>query len=783
MPRALPTGNGHPFMVFHCNFNVETSMTRFVVHIGPHKTGTTYLQEGFVRLRSELDDRGINYPTWWGSLAHGALLERLLNPPDAELESQFAQLRAGDHGIVLISAEGLCGLQRQSVSYLRQLMGDADVRIVFYIRAWAELLASIWQEIVKEGAASTLPEFLYGRLAEPRTDMAINVGAGLGNYIDCFGQDALAVVSYERVVAERLDLFSHFAGTFLGWENAPPLGLGRINASLPAVDIETIRVLNAIEAHRSNRSPSPRHARALAENYLRLKEGFAASPLAEALNAHVRTLCIDEAAPSLQTLHEELFAKFERNLVAPRPARLLFEPRRVDVAYVHPDYLARPGVVDALHDIHRQLTTGHDDAGLVVGEQKRLVVTMAAPLPAPTDGRPIALLGAVPNAAAAPERLVVNFLRGGNSDAFLIDGWSAAESEYRWSAAPEANLHLPLPQPWPPGDYLVSALLRPFFLAERLPTQAMEVEANGTRLGEVRLGRPTLLRFVLPATLVAEGAGAVRLRLRFPDAARPIDLDPRSRDNRLLGFAFERLSLAGPLAPLPPSAPIAALAPTPAVPPAELRDLMLRFESLGENCEFGLVQRRCGAEPLGLLRFSSTPLAPLLEALRARFVGLGEFDALELELGHDGSEYMVHDRRYGFRYHAWMKLGDQPAADILERERRRVPLLVRKLVEDLTDGVKLFVYHGMLPIAQAEALDLAAAVRSYGPGALLWVERADQHHAPGTVIEVAPGLLKGHMDRFAPGENAHDLSVACWVEVCRNALQMAASTAAAQVSA
>ena len=37
-----------------------------------------------------------------------------------------------------------------------------------------------------------------------------------------------------------------------------------------------------------------------------------------------------------------------------------------------------------------------------------------------------------------------------------------------------------------------------------------------------------------------------------------------------------------------------------------LDQLMLRFEALGDNCELGLVQRRAGAEPLGLLRLLLT---------------------------------------------------------------------------------------------------------------------------------------------------------------------------------
>ena len=69
------------------------------------------------------------------------------------------------------------------------------------------------------------------------------------------------------------------------------------------------------------------------------------------------------------------------------------------------------------------------------------------------------------------------------------------------------------------------------------------------------------------------------------------------------------------------------------------RDLVLQFESLGDNCEFGLVQRKAGAEPLGLLRFSSAPLPRLVRALRERFDGLT--DPANVRLSSAKGEYPI----------------------------------------------------------------------------------------------------------------------------------------------
>lgn len=203
-----------------------------------------------------------------------------------------------------------------------------------------------------------------------------------------------------------------------------------------------------------------------------------------------------------------------------------------------------------------------------------------------------------------------------------------------------------------------------------------------------------------------------------------------------------------------------------------LHELMLRFESLGENCEFGLAQRRCGVEPLGLLRFAGTPLPALLAALNRRFEGFGAASTIAVELGSDGQEYMIRDTVYGINYHAWAMSDEISPAALQAREARRLPFLVRKLLEDLTDASKIFVFHAQDSLSHQQAADLHAALRAYGPCQLLWVDLDDHLNPPGTVVEVAPGLLKGHINRFAPPNNAHDLSLDGWVDLCRAAVAM-----------
>ena len=120
---------------------------------------------------------------------------------------------------------------------------------------------------------------------------------------------------------------------------------------------------------------------------------------------------------------------------------------------------------------------------------------------------------------------------------------------------------------------------------------------------------------------------------------------------------------------------------------------MMHFESLGENCEFGFVQRAYGAEPLSLLRWCDVPLSALLKALQARFEGLGDPENVTVPITPRGM-FRVDDKAYGFRGHSMADgAAVRPDKDMLQKQEcERLTYLRRKLIEDLEDAEKIFVY-------------------------------------------------------------------------------------------
>jgi len=354
----------------------------------------------------------------------------------------------------------------------------------------------------------------------------------------------------------------------------------------------------------------------------------------------------------------------------------------------------------------------------------------------------------------AADALIVDFRAGGNSAVYRRSGWAEPEPEHTWTIGPESRLELP--RPTTPGAYRMVLDLGPFIWGRDLPVQRLTVSVNDRAIGDFFIREVTRIECAVPWEAIADSE-RVAVAFRHPGAARPCDVSGAA-DHREIALAFQRLLLYRQADP-----PTAEILP--------LDELMLGFESLGENCEFGLVQRRCGADPLGLLRFASAPIPALLSALRARFEGIGESDQIDVRISENQLEYLVFDKCFGFLYHPWVLIGEASAKGIHRREAKQLPLLRRKLIEDLEEGRKIFVYHGMQPLPEPLVRRLVAALRVYGPATLLWVELHNHEHPAGTVERIGEGLLKGYIDRFAPGENAHDLSLGGWIALCRAAWQ------------
>lgn len=199
-----------------------------------------------------------------------------------------------------------------------------------------------------------------------------------------------------------------------------------------------------------------------------------------------------------------------------------------------------------------------------------------------------------------------------------------------------------------------------------------------------------------------------------------------------------------------------------------LDDLLLSFESFGDNCELGVIQRQGGVEPLGLLRFSFTPLASLLRALECEFDDVSAPDNIEVTVAQN-KELIITVRGYEFVYHSQRQEGEIASEDLKRQEIIKLRFLSRKTADALREGGKIFVRKGEGMKSLDDAMKLHAAMGKYGAPSLLWVTEADAANPPGSVRVAAPGLFWGRVDRFAAYDDAHNTSFTVWVRMLRSA--------------
>jgi hypothetical protein len=204
-----------------------------------------------------------------------------------------------------------------------------------------------------------------------------------------------------------------------------------------------------------------------------------------------------------------------------------------------------------------------------------------------------------------------------------------------------------------------------------------------------------------------------------------------------------------------------------ALPPD--RQIVMALESLGDNCELGIVQRSLGAEPLGLLRFAGMWLPQLIQGLKDQFAGIS--DPAGLSITTLGTEFMVGVARYNYQYHSGVHIGQSNPEEIIAAQSEKLAFQRRAMLESMEDADKLFVFRQNEPITQSEIEVMVAELRQYGPCSVLWIVERDEAHSAGTVVLVADGLMKGFIERFAPREQANSPLLHAWLRVLRRAYE------------
>jgi hypothetical protein len=330
-------------------------MPRYILHIGPHKTGTSYLQTRLLDSAAGLGRAGFYLATLWNNSqfnpSHTGLVERLNSERVSELKPVFEEWRNSACKAVIISCEELAGMSREpvKVQMLRELTFGCPVTIVYYVRRWPRRLSSEWQEYIKQGSTLSLPEVLVHNLRNPPLSHIINIDVCLAAYAQIFGRSAIRLVSYDGVLAEGSDIFAHFACHFLdGYEPAGRPGRV-VNESLPPANAELMRLFNCLEQQ------TGRPSRCLLP-YLQLQHPPAAIlRLLDHMGQSAATLDVHDDDGGAGDVLLANRKDYDGCVLPPAGVDRFYEPQSDKLAFIRPDYALAPGFTDALRRTWHEL--------------------------------------------------------------------------------------------------------------------------------------------------------------------------------------------------------------------------------------------------------------------------------------------------------------------------------------------------------------------------------------------------------------------------------------------
>lgn len=190
-------------------------MGRLVIHTGPHKTASTYLQANFHVCRRALRRAGWLYAIPTGAEpAHHALAQAKADQDATIIGRLWRRARRRDLSL-LLSSEAFSAWPAGRFAALRQSLGVIEIELVHVLRDPLDRLVSYWAEEVKQGRCDSLPERLARELAVPQRSPLLNPLPGLRRWAREPGL-RLHLVPYDALIGRGADLFAHVTDKVLG---------------------------------------------------------------------------------------------------------------------------------------------------------------------------------------------------------------------------------------------------------------------------------------------------------------------------------------------------------------------------------------------------------------------------------------------------------------------------------------------------------------------------------------------------------------------------------------
>src|SRR3989338_6346801 len=272
--------------------------------------------------------------------------------------------------------------------------------------------------------------------------------------------------------------------------------------------------------------------------------------------------------------------------------------------------------------------------------------------------------------------LEITFGSGGNAGKYTGNGWFEADGELSWTVGGKSELTLP-PSSTPAAEYLLELTV----LNVKLPIQRLAIWVNGELVVHSDVKH-------LMSVLGFRVRGAIETMIfGHSDSTRPIEVTDTSSDPRAPAFGFCRIRLFRILPDEARSLPILA-------DPQDqsAAEIVSGFESLGDNCEIGVVQRKLNYEPMSLLRFTTVRINHLVQAIDEKFFRLKDPDEIKLSMDELTKEFVISVPAYSMHQHTFLYHGLMDAERIFKIQCRKLETFGEIQISSFRKAERVFCF-------------------------------------------------------------------------------------------
>ena len=244
-----------------------------LIHIGPPKTGTTYLQDAFRGNREAVSAQGVHYAGQSHRRVEGVQAVMGMAgpmsgkvPPIARWQALVDEINGAGDQRVLLSNERFSVATPTAIRSIVEELGPDRVHIAVTLRPLGRILSSHWQQKVQSGLPIPFDEFLEQVLGDPDSDRSKSL-FWVGQRHDQLIARWAEVVGPRNVTVIALDERDHdmvlrVFEQLLGLESGTLVADGdRTNRSMTLAEIEIVSAFN--EQFFAEGLSRPLHARVM----------------------------------------------------------------------------------------------------------------------------------------------------------------------------------------------------------------------------------------------------------------------------------------------------------------------------------------------------------------------------------------------------------------------------------------------------------------------------------------------------------------------------------------